>query len=94
MARRPTLADTSDWEVAYESTIVKMERATLTIDGRDMKQGAYRVTVLEHESYQQRGPDGGPTLVPKQSKLFYGESAWSDAERMASDVDRGAIGRA
>lgn len=81
---RPTLSDTRNWGVRYESDAVKIEVADLMYSGQLWHDGAYRVTIKPGEDDRT-----GKPRTPKK-RLFYGESAWSDAERMASAVDFGA----
>lgn len=65
---KPSVSAVKDWEVAYDSDLVRVEVGTAEFA----------------EDYWKVIPAGG------KPKYFYGESAWSDARRLASDIDFGA----
>lgn len=70
---RPKLSDVSDWRdvtIDVHEHAVKVEAGTLRYQGHDWREGAWRVTD-KHTG---------------KRKVFYGESAWSDAERLADDL--------
>lgn len=65
---KPSISAVKDWEVAYDSDLVRVEVGTAVFD----------------EDYWKVIPSSG------KPKYFYGETAWSDARRLASDIDFGA----
>lgn len=65
---KPSVTAVKEWEVEYESDLVRVEVGTAEFP----------------DDYWKVIPAGG------KPKYFYGESAWSDARRMASDLDFGA----
>jgi len=65
---KPSVSAVKDWEVAYDSDLVRVEVGTAEFA----------------EDYWKVIPAG------EKPKYFYGESAWSDARRLASDLDFGA----
>jgi hypothetical protein len=94
VSRKPSITDVpkSAWQVAYLSDLVRVESAVVSIAEYTLpnRTAGYRVV-----------PDGTPNsfasefwrvtnLVTKKSKGYFGESAWSDARREASDLDFGA----
>lgn len=84
---RCTLSLVKNLHVVYDSDLVTVEQGDIvTSVGRRYVAGAYRVKTKGHLVLR------GGTYVPPKSRVFYGESAWSDAERMASDVDVNAWG--
>jgi hypothetical protein len=62
---KPSITAVKEWELAYESEMVRIESGTAVFD----------------EDYWKVVPAG------KKATYFYGESAWSDAQRFASDID-------
>jgi hypothetical protein len=71
--KRPTLADVKDWRDVTRDVhegAVKVEAGTLNYQGVDWSEGAWRITD-KHTG---------------KRKVFYGETAWSDAERLADDL--------
>lgn len=65
---RPSVSSVSEWQVVYDSDLVRVEVGTAEFS----------------EDYWKVIPTNG------KPKYFYGESAWMDARRMASDLDFGA----
>lgn len=65
---RPSVSSVAEWEVVYDSDLVRVEVGTAEFA----------------EDYWKVIPAGG------KPKYFYGESAWMDARRTASDLDFGA----
>ncbi len=62
---RPSVSSVSEWEVVYDSDLVRVEVGTAEFP----------------EDYWRVIPAG------EKPKYFYGESAWMDARRIASDLD-------
>jgi hypothetical protein len=91
MAKNPTIRDIpkSEWETLYKSDLVVVLNAQLPI-----------AQVAGTSGYQivARGTYGSFTgdfwlvkdLETGKQKFFFGETAWSDARRFASDIDFGA----
>lgn len=75
------------WYVEYESDLVKVESAEVSIQQLGQ---SYNIVPLDtHGSF--RGEFWKVTnLETKKVKTFFGETAWSDARRFASDLDFGA----
>lgn len=84
---RCNLSLVKNLHVIFDSAGVTVEEGDIvTSQGRRYVAGAYRVKVKRHLAMV-----GGRFVEPK-TRVFYGERAWSDAERMASDVDSAAWG--
>jgi hypothetical protein len=62
---KPAVSLVSDWELVFESDLVRVEVGTAEFP----------------EDYWKVTPAG------ERPKYFYGESAWSDSRRFASDLD-------
>lgn len=78
--QRLTLANTANWRTLYDSDLVTVEVGDI-VRPESWPSGAYRVKTKGHLEIR------GGKYIPPKTRVFYGESAWSDAERMASDVD-------
>jgi len=66
---RPSVTMVEDWELVFESDLVRVEVGSAEFP----------------EDYWKVIPAG------EKPKYFYGESAWSDAQRDAGDLDFRAI---
>lgn len=73
---KPSITTVKNWYPVYHSELVKVEHGTVEYQG--FEADYYRVTPAK------------PTGV--RTKAFFGETAWSDAQRYASDVDFQAWG--
>jgi len=66
---KPSVKLVQEWEVAYESGLVKV---------------SYGTAVFEQDYWKVEN------RIINKVQYFYGETAWSDARRRASDIDFGA----
>jgi len=62
---KPSITAVKEWEIAYESELVRVEVGTAVFDA----------------DYWKVVPTG------KRATYFYGESAWSNSQRFARDID-------
>ena len=83
-ARTPAFSSVKNWETLYESKKVKVERAYAHIAPNAA--GRYHVVP--------EGTDGAyesdfwrVTPAGRGARKFFGETAWSDAQRVAGDID-------
>jgi hypothetical protein len=84
---RCSLSLVKNLHAIYDSDLVTVEQGDIvTGAGRRYVAGAYRVKIKPHLQLR------GGRYVTGKSRVFYGESAWNAAERMASDVDVNAWG--
>jgi hypothetical protein len=91
MARKPSTKDIKNWDTVYQSDLVVIKQATVRVAGfRNARQTTDYKVVPDNF-------DGGFLaeffqVIPAEGrkKTFFGESAWSDARRVASDFDFGA----
>lgn len=67
--RRPSVSSVKEWEVVYDSGLVRVSVGS---------------AVFEQDYWKVENKH------VKKVFYFYGESAWSDARRKASDIDFGA----
>jgi hypothetical protein len=83
---RLTLANVKNLTVVYDSDLVTVERGDIVTTQSTYRAGAFRVRTKGHLEIR------GGKYIPPKTRIFYGETAWSDAERFASDVDPKAWG--
>jgi hypothetical protein len=86
----PTMNDVKNLRTAYDSDKVLIQVGDLNYKGETWSEGAYVVTVKPHEHEYKRDGEGRLLKITKKVKRFYGESAWSNAQRFANDFDFGA----
>ena len=73
--------DSLKWETKYESSAVLVELATDWLDPKSFELVALESAGAYLTEFWRVTPTEGRQV------LYYGESAWSDAKRMASDFD-------
>lgn len=83
---RCNLSLVKNLHVIYDSDFVTVEQGDVVTRRNTWYAGAYRVKIKPHLQLV------GGKYVTGKSRVFYGESAWNAAERMASDVDFNAWG--
>ena len=94
MSRKPSIKDVpkGSWEVRYASGLVRVEYAEVRIA---------EYTTASNTAGYKVVPEGTPNsfdaefwrvtnLITNKSKGYFGESAWMDARREASDIVFGA----
>jgi hypothetical protein len=82
----------SEWTVRYESGLVRVESAYVWIaDVPSDKRGAnYQLVASDYYGAFLTDVWRMTNLATKKSKIYFGETAWMDARREASDLDFGA----
>lgn len=83
-SKTPAFSSVKDWDTVYESDLVKVEVAYALVH----QNSAGRYVVTTEESYRAFQADFWKvTPAGKTPKKFFGETAWMDARRVASDFD-------
>jgi hypothetical protein len=96
MARKPSVADVpkNAWRVKYLSGLVRVETAEVKIAEYTTAKGTAGYKVVADGTPNSFDADFWrvTNLITNKSKTYFGESAWMDARREASDLDFGAWG--
>lgn len=79
-----------EWEILYESGLVKIEIAEVYL----VNVMGSKYEVCSHDTHGAFRADfyRVTNVRTNKPKLFWGETAWMDAQRFAGDLDFGSLG--